>query len=117
MSYSLTSARIAQAAVVATIALALAAPAMAAQPKTDHPVLPAGHHSQAATQPATEQSVLPSAHHGQTSAQLPGPSVQQSSNGSSWNDVATVAVAALLGSGITLGAMTLWRRRDQPLSV
>jgi hypothetical protein len=97
MSYSLTSARIAQAAVVATMALALAAPAMAAQP-------------------ATEQSVLPSAHHGQTSALLPGPSVQQSSNGSSWNDVATVAAAALLGSGITLGAMTLWRRRDQPLS-
>src|SRR4029079_14312060 len=99
--------------VVATIALALAAPAMAAEPKTDHPVLPAGHHSQAATQPATEQSVLPSAPHGQTSAQLPGPSVHQSSNGSSWNDAATVAAAAVLGSGITLGAMTLWRRRDQ----
>ncbi len=99
------------------MALVLAAPAMADQPRTDHAVLPSGHHSQAPAQPATEQPVLPSAHHGQTSAQLPGPSVQQSSNGSSWNDVATVAAAALLGSGITFGAMTLWRRRDQPLSV
>ena len=92
MSCSLTSARIALAAALASAALVLAAPAMA------------------------DQAVLPSAHHGQTSAQLPGPAVEQSSNGSSWNDMATVAAAALLGSGITLGAMTLGRRRDQPVS-
>ena len=111
MSCSLTSARIALAAALASSALVLAAPAMA-----DQAVLPSAHHSQATAQPATDQQVLPSAHHGQTSAQLPAPAVHQSSNGSSWNDVATVAAAALLGSGITLGAMTLWRRRDQPVS-
>jgi hypothetical protein len=99
---------------VASSALVFAAPAFA-----DHgAVLPSGHHSQASAQISTGQPVLPSAHHGQTSAQLPGQptTASQSSDSSSWNDVAAVAGAALLGSGITLGAMTLWRRRDQPVS-
>jgi hypothetical protein len=112
MSRSLTSTRIALAAAVAAASLAFAAPAMgyptpaepSGQPATQqHAVLPSGHHSQGTSQAQTVKA--------------PAATVEQSSGSSSLDDVALVAAAALLGSGITFGAMILWRRRDQPLSV
>jgi hypothetical protein len=115
MSRSHTSVRVSLVGAVAALSLAVAAPAMA------HPTLPSGHkNQQSAVQQSTQHQVLPSGHQTQ---QTP---VQQqavvatdgrsTSDGYGWNDLVTVAAAALLGAGITLGAMTLWRRHDQPLS-
>jgi hypothetical protein len=95
VSRSLAHIRLAIAVAAAAALLVFAAPAMAAP----QPVLPSGHHTQTSATVAPQQA-----------------SVASDSDTVSWNGVVTVVAGALLGAGLTLGAMTLWRRHDQQVS-
>jgi hypothetical protein len=107
VSRSLTSIRLALAGVVAAVALVFAVPAMAM------PV----HDAPNPQSPAVPPQVLPSGHHAQGAVHVTATPVSSSSSDFSWDDaLVTGAAGVLLGAGLMLGGMTLWRRHDQPVA-